>query len=134
MEQKIMENWGDNQNLVGFSCSTLLGEFDTNDTMEISFKLSGYKEERERFHRITGLEDVEFSKRVEAPRFVRVEMLKSNWESPEIPEYNQTLRKITQKTLRGLRPDKIELLDKNLKIIETVLYNKWAVPHLKENK
>ena len=132
--QKIMENWGDNQNLVGFSCSTLLGEFDTNDTMEISFKLSGYKEERERFHRITGLEDVEFSKRVEAPRFVRVEMLKSNWEAPEIPEYNQTLRKITQKTLRGLRPDKIELLDKNLKIIETVLYNKWAVPHLKEKK
>ena len=132
--QKIMENWGDNQNLVGFSCSTLLGEFDTNDTMEISFKLSGNKEERERFYRITGLEDVEFSKRVEAPRFVRVEMLKSNWEAPEIPEYNQTLRKITQKTLRGLRPDKIELLDKNLKPIETILYNKWAVPHLKENK
>ena len=61
-------------------------------------------------------------------------MLKSNWEAPEIPEYSETLRKITLKTLRGLRPDKIELLDKNLKPIETILYNKWAVPHLKENK
>lgn len=132
--QTILENWGDNQNLVGFSCNTLLGEFDTNNTMEISFKLSGNKDERDRFHRFTELNNVEFSKRVEAPKFVKIAMLKSNWEAPEIPEYSETLREITPKTLRGLRPDKIELLDKNLKPIETILYNKWAVPHLKENK
>lgn len=123
---KILEDWHENQKLAGFKYMTFLGEFDTNSTMEIKFELAGDKDEKERFHRITGLNDVEFSKRVEAPKFVKVEMLKSNWEKAEIPEY--------KKTLRGLRPDKIELLDKNLKIIETVLYNKWHVAQLKENK
>lgn len=124
--REILENWHENQKLAGFKYMTFLGEFNTDSTMEIKFELAGDKDERDRFHRITGLKDVEFRKRVEAPKFIRIEMLKSNWETPEVPEY--------KKTLRGLRPDKTELLDKNLKPIETILYNKWAVPHLKENK
>lgn len=124
--RKILEDWMENQKLAGFKYMTFLGEFNTDSTMEIKFELAWDKDEKDRFYRITGLKDVEFSKRVEAPKFVRVEMLKSNWETAEVPEYN--------KTLRGLRPDKIELLDKNLKPIETLLYNKWAVPHLKEKK
>lgn len=124
--RKILEDWHENQKLAGFKYMTFLGEFNTDSTMEIKFELAWDKDEKERFHRITGLDDVEFSKRVEAPKFVKVEMLKSNWETAEVPEY--------RKTLRGLRPDKVELLDKNLKIIETVLYNKWHVAHLKKNK
>ena len=124
--RELLENWQENQKLAGFKYMLFMGDFDKDYTMGITFGLAGDKDERDRFHRITGLKDVEFRKRVEAPKFIKIEMLKSNWEAPEVPEYN--------KMLRGLRPDKIELLDKNLKPIETILYNKWAVPHLKENK
>lgn len=100
---------------IGFTYETVFTPYG------ISFEIKNGDTGIKRFKHTTGTDIENFKTEFnEEPAFVRVDLIKSKWQSPVTPEFD--------KLIIGSRLHWITLYDKEMKRIGTIEFDKWGIP------
>lgn len=100
---------------IGFTYETVFTSYG------ISFEIKNGDTGIKRFKHTTGTDIENFKTEFnEEPAFVRVDLIKSKWQSPVTPEFD--------KLIIGSRLYFIKLYDKEMKRIGVVEFDKWGIP------
>lgn len=100
---------------IGFTYETVFTPYG------ISFEIKNGDTGIKRFKHTTGTDIENFKTEFnEEPAFVRVDLIKSKWQSPVTPEFDNIII--------GSRLYVIKLYDKEMKRIGTIEFDKWGIP------